>query len=353
MRILVLPGDGIGPEITSATMAVVESVNAKHGLGLVFEHDIVGFDSLKKHGSTFRDDLAQRFPTYDGVILGPNQGADYPPAEQGGINFSAYTRTKYDLYANIRPAKTPPGFANKVGPMDLVIVREVTEGHYSDRNMYQGHGEVMPDPDMVISLRKVTRHACERVCRRAFEIAMTRKKRLTVVHKANVLRLGDGMFLESARKVAAEFPEVKVDDVLVDAMCAHLVRSPDRFDVVVTGNLYGDLLSDLASELSGSLGLSGAIMAGDDLCAAQAQHGAAPDIAGQNRANPTSLMLSVAMLMEWLGTRHARQDLGRAGASIRDAVYATIAEPTTRTADLGGSLGTDAFGAAVTSKLNG
>ena len=233
-----------------------------------------------------------------------------------------------------------------------MIVREVTEGHYSDRNMHLGHGEVMPDPDMVISLRKVTRHACERVCRRAFEIAMTRGKRLTVVHKANVLRMGDGMFLESARKVAAEFPEVTVDDVLVDAMCAHLVRSPDRFDVIVTGNLYGDLLSDLASELSGSLGLSGAIMAGDDLCAAQAQHGAAPDIAGQNKANPTSLILSAAMLLEWLGTRHGSDALGRAGAAIRDAVYATISDPNSRTTDLGGALETDAFGEAVIGHLD-
>ena len=353
MRILVLAGDGIGPEITTATMQVLHAVNDARSLRLEFEHDIVGFDSLAKYGSTFRADLAERFSDYHGVILGPNDGASYPPAEEGGINYSAFTRTKYDLYANIRPARTPPGFTNKVGPMDLVIVREVTEGHYSDRNMYQGHGELMPDPDMVISLRKVTRKACERVCRRAFEIAMTRDRRVTVVHKANVLRMGDGMFLESAHKIAAEFPEVTVDDVLVDAMCAHLVRTPERFDVVVTGNLYGDLLSDLASELSGSLGLSGAIMAGDDLCAAQAQHGAAPDIAGQNKANPTSLMLSAAMLLEWLGPRHARDDLERAGAAIRDAVYAAIADPGTRTADLGGTLGTDAFGLAVVAHLDG
>ena len=351
MRILVLEGDCIGPEITAATMQVLQKLNDDRGLGLSFEYDHVGYAGLEKYGSTFATEVAERFPTFDGVILGPNDGASYPPADQGGINYSAYTRTKFDLYANIRPARTPPGFPNKVGPMDLVIVREVTEGHYSDRNMYQGHGEVMPDPDMVISLRKVTRKACERICRRAFELAMTRRKHLTVVHKANVLRMGDGMFLESARKVATEFPEVMVDDVLVDAMCAHLVRTPDRFDVVVTGNLYGDLLSDLASELSGSLGLSGAIMAGDDLCAAQAQHGAAPDIAGQDRANPTSLMLSSAMLLDWLGARHGRADLGQAGQTIRDAIDATISDAETRTADLGGALGTAAFGAAVVNNL--
>ena len=351
MRILVLPGDGIGPEITAATMAVLARADAAHGLGLVFDEDVVGFESLAKFGSTFRDDLAERFPTYDGVILGPNDGAAYPPAAEGGINYSAYTRTRYDLYANIRPARTPPGIAARGGQFDLVIVREVTEGHYSDRNMHKGHAEVMPDPDMVISLRKVTRRACERIARRAFEIAMTRRRHLTPVHKANVLRMGDGLFLEAVGTVGRDFPEVTVEPVLVDAMCAHLVRAPERFDVIVTGNLYGDLLSDLASELSGSLGLSGAIMAGDDLCAAQAQHGAAPDIAGQDRANPTSLILSAAMLLDWLGTRHGRADLAGAAGAIRGAVDRVIADPATRTADLGGPLGTAAFGAAVARAL--
>lgn len=352
MKILVLPGDGIGPEITAATMTVLDRVNDLRHLGIEFAHDVVGFESLERYGSTFRDDLAERFTTYDGVVLGPNDGASYPPADQGGINYSAYTRTKYDLYANYRPARTPPGLETRGPRFDLVIVREVTEGHYADRNMYLGHGEVMPDPDMVISLRKVTRRACMRICRRAFELATTRRRKVTVVHKANVLRMGDGLFLECARAVAADFPEVELDDVLVDAMCAHLVRSPDRFDVVVTGNLYGDLLSDLASELSGSIGLSGAIMAGDDLCAAQAQHGAAPDIAGQDRANPTSLILSAAMLLDWLGTRHERPDLAAAGDAIRSAVDQALSDATTRTADLGGPLGTSAFGQAVADALS-
>ena len=351
MRILVLPGDGIGPEITAATMGVLDRINNSHRLELTFEHDIVGFESLDKYGSTFRPELASRFATFDGVILGPNDGAAYPPADQGGINYSAFTRTHFDLYANYRPARTPPGIQARGGQFDLVIVREVTEGHYSDRNMHVGHGEVMPDPDMVISLRKVTRRACNRICRRAFELAMIRRKKVTVVHKANVLRLGDGMFLDEARRVAADFPSVELEDVLVDAMCAHLVRTPERFDVVVTGNLYGDLLSDLASELSGSLGLSGAIMAGDNLCAAQAQHGAAPDLAGQDKANPSSMILSAAMLLDWLGTRHTRQDLSLAAAVIRDAVDTVLEKPETRTRDLGGTIGTAEFGAAVTDAL--
>jgi 3-isopropylmalate dehydrogenase len=171
------------------------------------------------------------------------------------------------------------------------------------------------------------------------------------VHKANVLKMTDGLFLEAVEAVAAGFPEVRCDAILIDAMCAHIVRRPADFDVIVTTNMYGDILSDLAGELSGSLGLSGAIMAGDDLCAAQAQHGSAPDIAGQDRANPTSLILSAAMLLEWLAGRYGRTDLAKAAAAIRTATDAALSRPETRTADLGGPLGTAAFGAAVVAGL--
>jgi len=176
---------------------------------------------------------------------------------------------------------------------------------------------------------------------------MTRDRRVTAVHKANVMKRSDGLFLEAVRTVAREFPEVALDDVLVDAMAAWLVRAPERFDVVVAGNLYGDILSDLASELSGSLGLAGSIMAGDTLCAAQAQHGSAPDIAGQDKANPASMILSVAMLLEWLGARRARADLKAAARTITMVLDRLLTDPATRTTDLGGSLGTAAFGEAM------
>ena len=280
MQLLVLPGDGIGPEITSAAMQVLTALNDAHSLGLDFEHDLIGHDSLAKHGSTLRPDLIARLPAQDAIILGPADTAAYPPLEQGGVNPSAYLRTKLDLYANIRPARTPPGAAK---PFDLVIVRELTEGFYADRNMAEGNADLLATPDVAISLRKVTRQASERIARRAFELAMTRERRVTAVHKANVFKRGDGLFLDAVRSVALDFPEVTLDDILVDAMAAWLVRAPQRFDVIVTGNLYGDILSDLASELSGSLGLAGSIMAGDDLCAAQAQHGSAPDIAGRDQ----------------------------------------------------------------------
>lgn len=357
MRILVLPGDGIGPEIMAATIVVLERANAARRLGLEFEHDIVGFASLERHGSTFRDELAGRFTDYEGVLLGPNDGASYPPREQGGWNYSGLVRTRYDLYANLRPARTPPALPGKAGAFDLVIVREVTEGFYADRNMTVGNAELMPDPDMVISLRKVTRRACERIARRAFELAVARAEasgapaHVTAVHKANVLKLGDGLFLEAVRGVARDFPGVELDDFHIDAMAALLVRNPSRFDVIVTTNMYGDILSDLASELAGSLGLAAGLLVGDAQAAAQAQHGAAPDIAGQDRANPASMILSAAMLLEWLGQRHGRADWSQAGGAIRDAVDRAIADPATRTVDLGGSAGTRAFGAAVAAAL--
>ncbi|HSF94297.1 MAG TPA: isocitrate/isopropylmalate dehydrogenase family protein [Thermohalobaculum sp.] len=348
MRLIVLPGDGIGPEIMAAAMDVLQALNGARGLGLAFEHDVIGLESLAAHGTTLRPELAARIGASDGIILGPCDTAAYPAAEQGGINISAWMRTKLDLYANIRPARTPAGAAR---PFDLVIFREVTEGFYADRNMFEGNADLLATPDVAISLRKVTRHACERIARRAFELAMTRDKRVTAVHKANVMKRGDGLFLDAVRTVAKDFPEVALDDVIVDAMAAWLVRAPQRFDVIVTGNLYGDILSDLASELSGSLGLAGSVLAGDDLCAAQAQHGSAPDIAGQDKANPASMILSVAMLLEWLGARHGRADLTAAGRDMTAALDRVLANPATRTADLGGNLGCAAFGRAVREAL--
>lgn len=237
--------------------------------------------------------------------------------------------------------------------MDLVIMREATEGFYPDRNMSKGWGEVMPSPDMALSTRKITRHCSERIARRAFELAMKRNKKVTAIHKANSFHMTDGLFLEAVRTVALEFPEVVLDDLLVDAATAHLVRNPERFDVLVATNFYGDILSDLASELSGSLGLAGSIMASDTHCAAQAQHGSAPDIAGQDKANPVSMILSVAMLLQWMGEHHQRRALVEAGLAMERAVDAVLENPATRTFDLGGNLGCRGFGEAVAAVIQG
>jgi 3-isopropylmalate dehydrogenase len=356
MRILVLPGDGIGPEIVAVAVDVARAADAKLGLGLALESDEVGFASLSKHGTTLREDLLDRARSdFAGIILGTQSHADYPSPEKGGRNVSAGFRVGLDLYANVRPARTRPFLESNMKPgktMDLVIMREATEGFYPDRNMARGWGEMMPSPDMALSVRKITRHGSERIARRAFELARKRRRYVTAIHKANSFHMTDGLFLECVRDVARDFPDVRLDDLLVDASTAHLVRNPERFDVLVATNFYGDILSDMASELSGSLGLAGSMMAGDRQCCAQAQHGSAPDIAGRDVANPVSMILSVAMLLGWLGEHHAKPQYERAAAAIDRAVDRVLENPATRTRDLGGTIGCQAFGRAVVAALD-
>lgn len=351
MKILVLPGDGIGPEITAATLEVLRAADAGFGLGLTFESLDIGLKALKEQGTTLPAAVLERVPQMDGVILGPVSHYEYPPKDKGGINPSGALRVTFNLYANIRPCRSRDGLTILRKPMDLVIVRENTEGFYADRNMFAGSGEFMPEPDIALAVRKITAKGSARVARAAFEIARGRRKKLTAVHKANVLRLSDGLFLQEVRKVAQEFPDVELDDLIVDAASAHIIRRPDTFDVIVTTNMFGDILSDEASELCGSLGLAGSINAGDDYCVAQAQHGSAPDIAGKNVANPTSLILSAAMLLDWRGRRDGNVALIAAAARIEAAVEETLADPETRTRDLGGTTGTDAFAAAVCRRI--
>jgi 3-isopropylmalate dehydrogenase len=355
MKFLVLPGDGIGPEIVAASIEVLKAADHKYGLDLSYDYEDIGFASLNKHGTTLRPELLEQARGYDGIILGTQSHADYPAPERGGINISASFRVKLDLYANVRPAKTRESLPSNMRAgktMDLVIMREATEGFYVDRNMHKGWGEMMPSPDMAIAVRKITRHCSMRIARRAFELAMTRRKKVTAIHKANSFHMTDGLFLECARAVAQEFPEVEFNDLLVDASTAWLVKNPERFDVLVAENFYGDILSDLASELSGSLGLAGSVMAGDELCCAQAQHGSAPDIENQDKANPTSMILSVAMLLDWIGSKRQSPAFTAAGQAMHAAVEAVLANPATRTADIGGQIGTQAFAQAVVEALN-
>ncbi|MGZ2257145.1 isocitrate/isopropylmalate dehydrogenase family protein [Roseobacter sp. A03A-229] len=350
MKIMVLPCDGIGPEIMGATLEVLHAVNARFDLDLSFHEEISGFASLKAHGITLRDEVLDRARTdFDGVILGTQSHMDYPPVAEGGRNVSAGFRIGLDLYANVRPARSRQFLPNKAPGMDLVIMREATEGFYPDRNMFKGVGEMMPDPDMALSVRKITRHGSMRICREAFKLAMQRKRKVAAIHKANSFLMTDGLFLECFRAVAKDFPEVETEELIVDAFAALLVRQPETYDVVVATNFYGDILSDLASELSGSLGLAGSINANAEtgLCCAQAQHGSAPDIAGQNVANPTSLILSAAMMLIWLGEQRGIQSLMKAGQAVADAVDRTIDDPAKRTRDLGGTVNTDAFGRHV------
>ncbi len=354
MRLIVMPADGIGPEITAAAIAVADRASAMFGLDLTYDYEDVGFASLSKYGTTLRPGLLDQARTYDGIILGTISHADYPPPDQGGRNVSASFRVGLNLFANVRPARTRPYIETNMRPgktMDLVIMREATEGFYADRNMTRGSGECMPSPDMALATRKITRHCSERIARASFELAMTRRRKVTAIHKANCFLMTDGLFLEAVRHVAKEYPLVTLDDLLIDASTAHMVRNPERFDVICATNFFGDILSDLASELSGSLGLAGSINASSMMCCAQAQHGSAPDIAGKNIANPTSMILSVAMLFNWMGTRYAKPQFHKAAAAMEAAVDVVLAEPSSRTRDLGGTTGTDEFGRRVAQTL--
>ena len=356
MRIMTLPCDGIGPEILSATLEVMHVANQRFDLDLSFQEEEAGFTSLENHGTTLRDEVLDRARTeFDGVILGTQSHMDYPPVAEGGRNVSAGFRIGLDLYANVRPAISRDFIPNKAPGMDLVIMREATEGFYPDRNMHQGVGEMMPDPDMALSVRKITRSGSTRICREAFKLAMQRRKKVAAIHKANSFLMTDGLFLECFRAVAREFPEVETEEIIVDAFAALIVRQPEIYDVVVATNFYGDILSDLASELSGSLGLAGSINANAEtgLCCAQAQHGSAPDIAGKNQANPTSLILSAAMMLKWLGEQRSDDKLMDAGSAIENAINEVIYDPKKRTRDLGGEVGTDQFGRLVAEALAG
>jgi isocitrate/isopropylmalate dehydrogenase len=205
----------------------------------------------------------------------------------------------------------------------------------------------MPTKDVALVVRKVTREGSMRIAETAFKLAMRRRKKITCVHKANVLRVSDGLYLECTRKVAAKYPQVQYEERIIDAMAALLIRDAGVFDVIVTTNMFGDILSDEASEIAGSLGLAASVNAGDKYGVAQAQHGSAPDIAGKNIANPSSLIGSAAMLLAWLGERRDEDRLVKAAAAIEAALDHVIATADGRTGDLGGKLGTDAFGATV------
>ncbi|QRP47718.1 isocitrate/isopropylmalate dehydrogenase family protein [Amycolatopsis sp. FDAARGOS 1241] len=353
MKVLVLPGDGIGPEITAATLDVLGAADRRLGLGLSFEVREIGLASLATDGTTLPASVLERVPEVDGTLLGPVSHYEYPAKEQGGINPSAALRTTFELFANVRPCRSREGLSVLRKPMDLVIVRENTEGFYSDRNMFAGTGEFMPDPDLALSVRKVSARGSARVARAAFELARGRRGKVTAVHKANVLKLSDGLFLREVRAVAQDFPDVELEELIVDAASALLIRDPQRFDVLVTTNMFGDILSDEASELSGSLGLGGSINAGHDICVGQAQHGSAPDIAGQGVANPASLILSAAMLLDWRGRRDENDALVSGAELVTRAVDSVLDDPATRTADLGGTLGTEAFAAAVAESVTG
>ena len=351
VKLAVLPGDDIGPEIMDATLAVLQAADTAFGLNLAIEVHEVGMAVHRQMGTTLPPNVLEAARQADAVLLGPAGMTAYPPVAEGGINIPGTMRKQLDLYANIRPARSRPGVPMALPGLDCVIVRENTEGFYADRNLFMTHGEFMPTPDVAMSFRLITAKASNRIAKVAFAIAETRRKHVTMVGKRHVMQITDGLFMREVEKVAAEHPGVTLREIDVDAMAAEIYLKPSAFDVIVTTNMFGDILSNQANALAGSLGLASALNLGENHAAANAGHGSAPDIAGQGIANPSGLILSAALLLRHLGTRPNSAAFTQAADAIERSMDLALAQPATRTGDLGGKLNTAAFAKIVSSRL--
>lgn len=351
MDILVLPGDDIGPEITAVATDLLRAASDQFGLDLRFEQRAVGVAAYQSEGCTVPDAVLSAAQAADGVLLGPAGMTAYPEGETGWLNVPGTIRKKMDLYANIRPARSRKGIPGAREGLDVVIVRENTEGFYSDRNMFKGLGEFMPTEDVALSVRKITRQASHRIARVAFEMAVKQSKPVTVVGKRHVLQISDGLFMEEVRNVAGDFPQVPLHEVDIDAMAADIYTRPDKFGIILISNMFGDILSNLAVALSGSLGLAASLNAGDTRAAANAGHGSAPDIAGKGIANPLGLVQSTILLIDWLGRERKKNAFVDAAVAMAASVDEVLADPALRTGDLGGSAGTADVGQALIAAL--
>jgi len=347
MKIALLPGDDIGPEISAAVRLVLDEVDERFHLQLAIDEHTVGMAAHRAVGTTLPDSALQACLAADGVILGPGGMTAYPPVSEGGVNIPGAIRKRLDLFANIRPSKHRAGIPKSLPDLDVVIVRENTQGFYADRSLFEGYGEFRPTADSAMSLRLITRSASERIARVAFDLARERRGQVTVVGKRHVLKVTDGLFMESVNTIASDYPDVSLYEIDVDAMAADLYTRPGKFDVILTSNMFGDILSNEASAFAGGLGLASALNVGDDFAAANAGHGSAPDIAGMGIANPTSLILSSALLLDWYGRRASSDEFRAAASSIQTAVDAVLADPDARTRDLGGNRSTTQFAESV------
>jgi 3-isopropylmalate dehydrogenase len=348
LQVGILNGDDIGLEVVPECVKAMRAAAQKTGLEIDWHPVPIGKKALDELGHTLPPGTLEKLDTLDGWVLGPIGHQAYPKGIPNVINPHPILRKHYDLFANIRPAKSYPGLPALYKDVDLIIVRENNEGFPPDRNVYMGNGEFRPTPDMTIGIRVITRQGSRKVARAAFELARTRpRKKMTAVHKDTVFKLGCGMFAEECRALAREYPDVAYDEVLVDTFAMKLVMKPQQFDVVVTTNTFGDILSDAAAGLVGGLGLAPGLSAGPQRAMAQATHGSAPDIAGRNIANPYAMIMSGQMLLAWLGHKHNEPRAVRAAELMEAAMESVIRERRWLTGDLGGKASTTEMGDAV------
>ena len=328
--ITLIPGDGIGPEIVAATVRIIEAT----GVEFNWETQILGSQALEKYGETLPAAAIDSMRRTKVALKGPIM----TPVGKGFTSVNVGLRRALDLYANVRPVKALPNIPCRYPELDLVIVRENTEGLYSGLE----HTVV---PGVVESLKVITEKASTRISRYAFQYARDfGRKKVTAVHKANIMKLSDGLFLECFYNIAKEFPDIEADDKIIDNCCMQLVMRPEQFDVMVMENLYGDILSDLCAGLIGGLGLAPGANIGEQGAVFEAVHGSAPDIAGQGIANPTAILMSAIVMLRYIGEPDAAK-------SVEDAMMAVFAEGVVRTKDLGGTAKTAEFANAIIDKI--
>ena len=346
LKIAILEGDDIGLEVVPEAVKVMKAAAAKTGLAIEWQALPIGRAGHEQHGHTMPDYTVERLQSMDGWICGPIGHGAYPRNDPTWI--MPPLRKRFELYASVKPVKSYPNVKSLHKDVDIVFLREVTEGMQSSDTIVAGAAEFRPNDEITIASRIITRKGSNRVARAAFEIAKTRKRRkVTAVHKEPVYRLACGMFAEECRKVAAQYPDVEYDEALVDGFAMKLMMDPWRYDVVVTTNQFGDILTDQGAGLVGGLGLAPGLCIGARQAMSQATHGSAPDIAGRNIANPYAMIMSGAMLLDWLGRTRGDERALQAAARIDAAVDRVIAQATVLTPDLGGSAGTTQMGDAI------
>jgi len=346
LKIGVLLGDDIGPEVVPEAVKVMKAAAAKTGLEVEWSEHPIGKRGHELHGHTFPQVTIEALEKLDGWILGPIGHDAYPRNDSTWI--MPPVRKRFELFASVKPVKSYPNIKSVHKGVDIVFLREVTEGMQSSDTVVMGAGEFRPNDEITIATRVITRRGSNRVARAAFDIARTRsRKKVTSVHKEPVYRLACGMFAEECRKVAKEFPDVAFEEVLVDGFSMKLMMDPHRYDVVVTTNQFGDILTDQGAGLVGGLGLAPGLCIGERQAMAQATHGSAPDIAGKSIANPCAMIMSGKMLFEWLGRKHNEPKAAEAARRIDAAVDRIIAEEKDLTVDLGGKATTSRMGDAI------
>jgi len=331
-KITVIRGDGIGPEIMDATLFVLDQLNA----GLEYEDADAGLAALEKHGDLMPAVTLESIARNKVALKSPLT----TPVGGGFTSINVSLRRHFDLYANVRPAHTFPNTKSRFDKVNLITVRENTEGAY----LAEGQ-EVSADGETAFSGTRITRKGSDRIVRYAFELARsTGRKKVTAVHKANIIKSTSGLFLNVAREIAAEYPDIEFQEMIVDNCCMQLVMRPEQFDVIVTTNLFGDIISDLCAGLVGGLGLAPGANIGKDAAIFEAVHGTAPDIAGQGKANPCALLLAAAQMLDHIGQPDNAERL-------RNAIVATLEAKDSLTGDLGGTGNTMGFAKAIASRL--